>query len=358
MAVEGAAEEPPNPPSLKDSRHMAYASEILVFSLVGLGWLSARELMSDTPVMDVTVMLSLFFCSVLNLMFAVTLNTTENFHVCASAFLCHVLATFILYVYSLAESVTQGTVCCDGNVTYSRQQTYAAAFFGGLPFHQAAAAITIAFLIIFLILAAGQMRVCSSDPKTWVLRGTALAVCALLSLHPTVMSRHQGLCQDHSSLGNAVISMTAFAFVVMIDWEWANVSFIGIVQRVAELVFSLILVCLGNFLSSQIASPASPPLLVLSIFVFLWHLVQSIIELFRSYDMYYLSIKILRKNRSSVVVPVTEESGNGTGPEALARFSYTHSGRRELGVDLSRMRVPALRDMKGKNRENRERKTC
>jgi hypothetical protein len=211
-----------------------------------------------------------------------------------------------------------------------------------MPFHQAPAAITLAFLIIFLILSAGQMRVCSSEPKTWVLRGTALVVCALLALHPAVMAMHPGLCQDHTGLGKTIIGVAAAAFFALIDWEWTDIPYINIIQRVVELVFSFLLIILGNTLSSQIASPASPPLLILSIFVFLWHLLQSVIEMFKSYDVYYLSIKILRRERASRIAP-----------EAQARFSYTRSGRRELGVDMSRMRVPSLRDMKG-----RERKTC
>ena len=62
---------PANPvKSKRSSKHTVYAIEILIFALVGWGWLAIREFMGVTPVMDVAVLLCLLISAAINLALA------------------------------------------------------------------------------------------------------------------------------------------------------------------------------------------------------------------------------------------------------------------------------------------------
>jgi hypothetical protein len=136
-----------------------------IFALVGWAWLAMRELMGDTPVLDVTVLLVKLVSSVLNLLFALTYYTTNQFKHSAQAFLNHTACVWLLYIFCQLQSSTdgRGAICCVENST--KQSHLQGCLLWGLALHQPPAAITLAFLAIFLILASSQARVCISHEK-------------------------------------------------------------------------------------------------------------------------------------------------------------------------------------------------
>ena len=172
--------------------------------------------MGNTPVMDVSVLLSLLISSIINLLLALIYFTPDQFKNSAQAFFNHTVCVWCLYAYSLSQSTTDGRspICCtvDGvqSSVYSLRLTYKEAYFGGLALHQSAADITLSFLTIFLILAAAQSRTCVQEgvdgegpvgespvgespvgespvgesPIEWLLMKTALAlICLLCTQH-------------------------------------------------------------------------------------------------------------------------------------------------------------------------------
>ena len=164
------------------SDHILYAVELAVFAFVGLGWLSARELLGGTPVLDVAVLVCVAVLGCINLVLALVLYTAEQFERAARAFFSQALALWALYCYGLLCTTGEGALQCKGG-THSAGKTYAAAYFGGLPYHQAPAAFTLAFLTFVVVLAAGQVRSCGLPPSSWLSQCTGQAVLVLLTLH-------------------------------------------------------------------------------------------------------------------------------------------------------------------------------
>jgi hypothetical protein len=94
--------------------HLLYAVEMLAFAAIGWAWLAVREFMGDTPVMDVTVFITLLIASGVNLLLALYYHTPEEFRTSAQAFVNLVVCVWALYAYTLFESTTDGrsAICC------------------------------------------------------------------------------------------------------------------------------------------------------------------------------------------------------------------------------------------------------
>jgi hypothetical protein len=260
----------------RSSKHVIYAIELLVFTLVGWGWLAIREFMGATPVMDISVLLCLLVSSAANLLLALTYYSTDQFRTAAQGFLAHTLSVWVLYTYSLIESTGgSDSLCCSGESTYSVTKTYAAAYFGGLPFHQTAGAVTLAFLSVFLILAAGQVRVCQEDPREWLAGSAATSISCLVSVHLGMFAMHAGVC------GGVELGEVLYGFAILAWLGMADVSgFLNclkpiqrvLIQRGVEFSLSVILAGLAGGVSSLVGRVSSSLMLIFG-GVMLWQAV-------------------------------------------------------------------------------------
>ena len=254
---------------------MIYATEILIFTLVGWGWLAVREFMGATPVMDTSVLICLLITALANLALALIYHTTDQFKTAAQGFFAHTLSLFILYVYSLLESVTPnwGPLCCDGASSFSVTKTYAAAYFGALPLHQTAGAVTAAFLFVLLVLAAGQVRVCLPDPREWLTGKVSTAVACLVCFHLGLFTLNSKACGGE--MGGAVIGIAAVAWVLMLDiWDIPGVfpestKIPIVIQMITEWTFSVLLAGVAGVLSARLGGGSSVLMLILG-GVILW----------------------------------------------------------------------------------------
>ena len=259
----------------RSSRHMMFAVELFIFSIVGWGWLAVREYMGATPVMDASVILCLFISASINLVLALVYHTTDQFKNSAQGFLAHTLSIWVLYAYSLYESTIprQTPLCCGSASTFSASQTYAAAYFGGLPLHQTVAAVTLAFLSVFLLLAAVQVRVCLEDPREWLLMKTGLAVVCLVSFQLGLFTTNAGVC-GAGGLGVAVQVTAAVAWISMIDVlkliNFKNVVLGGVIQLITELALTVMLTAMVGVLSATVFGSASTLLMLIFGCVMLW----------------------------------------------------------------------------------------
>jgi hypothetical protein len=277
----------------RSSRHVIYAIEILVFTIVGWGWLGIREFMSATPVMDVTVFICLLISSISNLILSLIYYTTDQFKTSAQGFFAHILSIWSFYVYSLVESTLTGwnPLCCNSTPTFSVTKTYASAYYGGLPFHQTAGAVTLAFLSVFLILAAGQVRVCLEDPREWLQRKVTTSIACLISVHLGLFARNSRAC-DAVDLGGGVIGIAVAAWLFMADILPVAFSLMcgidpnvkALIQIVTELTLTTLLTAFSGVLSSRIGGEASSVLMASLGVVVLWQvgaIVLKILELAR-----------------------------------------------------------------------------
>ena len=272
------------------SQHVLYAVEMLIFSLVGWAWLALRELMGSTPVADVTVLLSMLVCSVLNLVFALFFYTAEQFKDPAQAFFNHTVCICLIYIKSLSESITdgRGTICCvDGDVqkAYSLRLTYREAFFGGLTLHQPPASITLSFLTIFLILACAQAKACNENAREWPHRKLPLAVVCLVCAQQAMFGLMAPLCKD-KDISTAVISMVVLALVCMVDVAWVYgkiadrdaVTMSGImivlIMELLQLTFEVLFMMLVGVLSAVhvVNLGGGDSLLIIIGIAFLWQM--------------------------------------------------------------------------------------
>jgi hypothetical protein len=251
---------------------------MLAFAVIGWAWLAVRELMGDTPVADVSILLSLLISSVINLLLALV-YTSDQFKSSAQAFLNHTACVCFLYVYSLSQSTTdgRGLICCalDGvqSSVYSLRLTYRAAYFGGLVLHQPAAAITVSFLTFFLILSAAQARACmpeAPENRGELLMGkSALGLICLLCLQQAMFSLKAPVCRD-KDIPAAVISMVCLALLSMLDMPWIfrkicdpeavtdsgvkKVLLVGIVQLSFEMLSTLLIGVMTAVLTVNLGS--------------------------------------------------------------------------------------------------------
>ena len=276
-----------NSTTKRSSKHVIYAVEILVFALVGWGWLALREFMGDPPVMDISIFICLSISAAVNLGMALIYYTTDQFKPAAQGFFSHVLSIWVLYTYSLIESTTGGwgPLCCDGQSSYSVTKTYAAAYFGGLPFHQTVAAITLGFISVFLIMAAGQMRVCLEDPRRWLLRKVCVSLTCLVSLHIALFALKSGVCGGRNT-GNTVITVSIVAWIMMADIIPMLISLFvyledevkKLIQIILELTLTLTLMAVSAVLSSTLGGSASSALLFIFVFAIIWQIGSIVIQ--------------------------------------------------------------------------------
>ena len=204
---------------MADSGHIMYAVELAVFGFVGWGWLATRELFGDTPVLDVAVLVSVAVLGCLNLLLALLLYTADRFEGAARAYFSQALALWGLYCYGLLQTSGTGQLQCTTGPA-SAAKTYAAAFFGGLAYHQAAAAFTLAFLTFVVILAAGQVRSCGRPPTRWLSQCTGQAVVLALGLHLTVFLFYAPLPAGYAGGAGflSILLVLEFASMVRVDF--------------------------------------------------------------------------------------------------------------------------------------------
>ena len=283
-------------PSSRPS-HLLYAIEMLAFAAIGWAWLAVRELMGATPVMDVTVLLSLFVASGINLLLALYYHTPEEFRTSGQAFVNFAVCVWVLYAFALLESTTDGrsAVCCSQggakSTTYSLRLTYKAAYFGGLPLHQSAAAITLSFLTIFLILASAQARACMEVPREWPLGKAALALACLLCLQQAMLGVGAPVCSDKDLALSAAV-LAGIALLLMVDMPWvfglvyggafssyggvAVLPLVHIVQLLLEITFTLLL---GVFAAVLAVDLGGGDALIVSMGLLLLWLLQQLVAL-------------------------------------------------------------------------------
>ena len=275
--------DPPSAPKYtpkRSSRHMLYAVEILVFAVVGWGWLAVREYMGATPVLDVSVLLCLLITSLVNLALALMYPTVDQFKAPAQGLLAHAVSVWVLYAYGLLESTTSrpGNLCCHGASTFSVPQTYAAAYFGGLTLHQTAGAVTLAFLTVYLLLTAVQVRVCMDDPREWLLSKTALSTACLMSFHLGLFALNAGACGG--DLGIGVLVVASIGWILLTDIKWVLSSLYGqntnsdalysVIQSISELTITVLLTAVAGVLSSSLGGAPSAVLMVVLAGAMLW----------------------------------------------------------------------------------------
>lgn len=208
-------EDPPQ----RDDRHIISAVKLVMFSIVGMGWLSVREYLGDLPVMDATVLISITVLASLNLVLALLFPTHDVFAGPAKAFFTEILALSALYGYSLATSTSDARVsCADG--PYTLGGVWTASFFGGLPMHVAAGALTLAFLLIYLIVAAGQVRACTREPSEWLAGGAGQAVLIPIAVHLALLAYRAPLASPETPFAGLLMFAVAVMFLLMLRLDW------------------------------------------------------------------------------------------------------------------------------------------
>lgn len=291
FAVKTAAKRP--------SKHLMYAVEILVFAIVGWGWLAIREFMSAPPIMDISVFICLLISSAVNLGMALIYYTTDQFKPAAMGFFSHALSIWVLYIYSLIESTTGGwdPLCCNGQSSYSLTKTYAAAYFGGLPFHQTVGAVTLGFISVFLILAAGQVRVCVEDPRSWLLRKVSTSLTCLISLYLGLFALKSGACGGGNT-GSIVIAAAILAWILMADivpmiialFVFLQDEVKELIQMISELTLTLTSMAVSAVLSSTLGGRASSTLILIFVGIILWQIGAIVFQ--------SMTIRILNQQKS------------------------------------------------------------
>ena len=214
-------------PQEERSHHVFYAVELLIFALIGWGWLAVREYLGKTPVMDAVVVISVMVCTVVNFVLALIIPSRMEFSPCAHALFTHCVALWILYIYSLSESMRSdsGSLCCvDGSGnrgnSYSAGPAHAAAFFGGLPMHQVPGVVSVAYLSVFLLIAGAQARACTPQPKDWVVRGLGLSIASMIAMHLAVYLIGVPICDKDEAWGVITVLVATVAAFLIIDFDW------------------------------------------------------------------------------------------------------------------------------------------
>jgi len=212
--------------SSSDSRHMRYAVELFIFAMFGWAWLAIRELIGSMPVMDSVVILSLIISSILNLIASLLFHDVAAFAPFAQGYFNHTLIIWVLYVYSLAESLylsDSTSLCCltaQTSVSASPALTYVKAMYGGVLVHQAPAAVTIGFLTLILFLAAAQLQVCIQSPLNWIHSTSALGLSSLIVAHWVAFASSIPLCQQWGGTKIGSIVISCLHWLVMFDIRW------------------------------------------------------------------------------------------------------------------------------------------
>ena len=345
-----------NVPLKRSSKHLIYAIEILIFTIAGWGWLAVREFMGATPVIDVSVLFCLLMSSTINLVLALIFYTTDQFKKAAQGFFAHTLSIWILYVYSLSESTSGGwdPLCCNGITTYSVTKTYASAYFGGLPLHQTAGAITVAFISVFLILAAGQLRACINDPREWLTRKVTTSLACLVSFHLGLFVLNSGAC-GVANMGGAVIGVAVLNWLSMTDFIPILISLIftitdeakELIQMISELILTVLLTAMSGVLSSKLGGRPSLALMLIFGGVGLWQAVSVGVAVFMPLN----TLNNLKKRRKGQQLQ-PEDFAPSAPPEHALRVASQLRGLYNRPVML----IPGVGEMRLNGTHKRENK--
>jgi hypothetical protein len=239
----------------QSQRHMQYAVELLIFAFIGWAWLAIREYLGNTPVLDVSVVLSTVLCSVLNLTAALICGDSEAFAPFAQAYLSHAVGLAVLYAYGLGESVapqSPSVACSDGsNGTSSTVAIlYREAYFGGLMLHQVLASFTLGYLCVMVLLSAAQTRACIDRPRYWFLRGTSQCAGAFVVFHLVMFSLGAPLQDNWTPFAYALCVLALLALAVMVDLNWVGAVWQPLrgpaaVRKFAVIQGALEILCMG-----------------------------------------------------------------------------------------------------------------
>ena len=281
------------------SAHLQYAVEILIFSFVGWAWLAIREYIGQTPVIDAAVIIIVLASAAFNILAALVAGSASNFAPFANAFFSHVVTINVLYIYSLAESLVSSThhIECFGPVVNGTlSKTYATAFFGGLPLHQAFASVTVAFLFVLLLVACAQARACSPNPVDWFLRGTPHAIAIAIGTHLLAFTFNAPLASKWQAMSYIITGYLVILALAMVDFSWLSEVVSGprtptrivndqLIQAMIEIITLVVVIALLDTLSLMLFQTVSWPLVV-SLCV---PLVLNLILLFnKAYDAYLI----------------------------------------------------------------------
>jgi hypothetical protein len=361
MPVASTKPQQADDESKPSSAHLLYAVEMLIYSLVGWAWLAVREIMGDTPVLEVTVLLVMLVSSVLNLLLALTYYTTDQFKHPAQAFLNHTACVWLLYIFCQLQSSTdgRGNICCveDGTKQsqFSLRLTYKAAYFGGLALHQPPAAITLAFLSIFLILAASQARVCIENPREWPLHGKApLAVICLLCLQQGVFGVTAPVCKDQD-VAAAVIGVIVFAWLALLDLPWILSIFlhpepmVQLIQAGLEVVLTILIGVMAALLAVNLGS--GDALLVAIAVALLWQLGSMVVvfyEIRNAVNDEYTSLDPVVKEAGTVTTTTTSFSSTNSNSSTAAQFRQPYYNSFSVSAEglPQHMLLPEARDLR------------
>lgn len=226
-----STEEPKEPTEKKeedDSIPLVYPVEIFIFALLGWAWLSFREMLGSTPVLDAGVVISLLITGSLNLLLSTLLPDKESFKPWAKSFAGQAISIWILYLHSIIESVSSDgsmTVCCGGGVkkdgiSFSKAQ--AEVFFGGLFMHQVFAIITFCFLTVKMFVSLLQVRANHalskhSTLRNWIPKETWTATFVLLTLHTVLFSVSSLNCNRYFELVMVIIILVVLIWLMMVS---------------------------------------------------------------------------------------------------------------------------------------------
>jgi len=284
---------------------LVYPIEIFVFSLIGYAWLSLREMLGGTPVLDAGVIISLLVVSTLNLAVSTLLPDKESFKPWAKSFAGHSISLWLLYLHSIIESASSDgslSVCCgDGvkkdGISFSKVQ--AAVFFGGLLMHQIFAVITFAFLSVVSFVSLLQAKASHSVKENSTLRDwvpieiwTSLIVHVLL--HSIIFSLSSLTCRKFFELVIVVITLAVAVWLLMVDPAWIMVSVakrkgrpyadslakkIEIVWFVLKGSFCFIGLVLAFVMISVLGQRVSASFIVLAVLYVVWFVVTLVRDL-------------------------------------------------------------------------------
>ena len=250
-----------------------YTTELIIFGFVGWAWLSVREYVGQTPVLDATVILSTLICSCLNLLAVLLLPSPEHFAPFAQGFFSHALTVAVFYAYSLSESTAlQSPVVDCGASNATVAALYARAYFGGLPWHQIPACVTMAYLVIVLLLSAAQAGACVPLPRRWFLRGVPQAASALFLLHLALFALAVPLADPMAPFAATLVCLAVLHLLCIADLGWVLGLFfrpearhkLNVLQGAIEMGLVGLSVILANLYAAVLSDGhPSPALLVL-----------------------------------------------------------------------------------------------
>ena len=249
-----------------------YTTELIIFGFVGWAWLSVREYVGQTPVLDATVILSTLITSCLNLLAILLLPAPADFAPFAQAFFSHALVVALFYAYSLSESTAlQSPVVGCGASNATVASLYAEAYFGGLPWHQVPACVTMAYLVIILLLSAAQAGACVPLPRRWFLRGIPQAASALFLLHLALFALTVPLADPMAPFAATLVCLAVLHLLCIADLSWILGRFfpsaghkLNVLQGAIEMGLVGLSVILANLYAAVLSGGhPSPALLAL-----------------------------------------------------------------------------------------------